>query len=590
MRAGPQRLREMLVLLKHEATPFVKRRLAWLLFVVTVSAMLTALGPVALKLLVDGFTGHDHARATASSPIVLVALYTLSQWLARVAGEARGFTYRRIQWRMFRTLSERLFAHVIRLPLRFHLERHTGGVSETLTNGLEGLQLLLNQLVLTVLPVIAELATVLAILARMAPPRFLALFCGALTFYTSAFTYSAAAVLQSARKASAARIDAGAAITDGLLNYETVKYFTAESMVQERVGKALTRSEIEWLAFSRIFARSGLLAAGIYAGFLGATIWCATFEVLRGNMTVGDFILVNTYMLQLVRPVEMLGYAVQSCSQGLAMLEQLTVLFRESPERAPGIHARPPAGPGTLEFERVSLSYRQELPVLRDISFRVTPQRTLGIVGPSGAGKSTIVRLLMRLLEPDDGQILLDGVPLSGLELAHVRSAIAVVPQDTVLFNDSLAYNIAFGRAGASSTDVQHAARIAHLHEFIMGLPDGYDTRVGERGIKLSGGERQRVSIARAVLKSPRIYVFDEATSSLDSQTEQEIVASLREISRHSSTLVIAHRLSTVLHADEIVVLEHGRIVERDTHLGLLRQNGRYAALWHAQQRNWVRP
>lgn len=581
MLAGSSRLREILILLNREVTSFVKYRLACVLLLVVVSATLTALGPVVLKLLVDGFTGHD--QPFALSPLLLVALYALSQWLGRIAGEARGWLYRRIQWRMFRTLSERLFAHLMHLPLRFHLDRHTGAVSETLANGMQGLQLVLNQLVLTVLPVTAELATVLVVLARMAPPQFLVLFSGALILYAGAFSYSASAVSKSARSASAARVEAGAAITDGLLNYETVKYFTAETMVQERVGKALARSEAEWISFSRLVAHNGLLVASIYAVFLVATIAYTTIKVLHNEMTIGDFVLINTYILQLVRPVEMLGNALQSCSQGLAMLEKLTHLFDEPPEPSRGSHNRSGAESGTVEFDRVSLSYRNGRPVLRDVSFRIATKRTLGIVGPSGSGKSTIVRLLMRLLDPDDGRILLDDVPISDLCLPQLRSAIAVVPQDTVLFNDTLAYNIAFGRTNASFADVERAARVAHLHELIMSLPDGYDTRVGERGMKLSGGERQRVSIARAVLKSPRIYVFDEATSSLDSQTEHEILAAFREISRHTSTLVIAHRLSTVIHADEIVVLEHGRIVERDTHSSLLRRNGCYAALWRAQ-------
>ncbi|MBW4052318.1 MAG: ABC transporter ATP-binding protein/permease [Proteobacteria bacterium] len=552
-----------------------------MLLLVVAGAILTALGPVALKLLVDGYTGHRHVGA--ASALLLVALYALSQWLARIAGELRGLIYRRIQCRMFRTLSERLFTHLMLLPLRFHLDRQTGAVSETLTNGLEGVQLVLNHLVLTILPVTIELATVLIVLARMAPPPLLALFCAALAFYTGVFGHSAAPLAQSARAAAAARVDAGAVITDGLLNYETVKYFAAESSVQERVGKALACTETEWRAFSRLFARNGLLVASIYAAFLAATTAYATIDTLHGGMTIGDFVLVNTYMLQLVRPLEMLGHAVQSCFQGLAMLERLTSLFRQTPERPPGIRTRPMAGPGALEFDGVSLSYRKDRPVLRDVSFRIGPKRTLGIVGPSGSGKSTLVRLVMRLLEPDEGRILLDGVPISNLDLLHLRSAIAVVPQDTVLFNDTLAYNIALGRAHAGIADVERAARVAHLHQLVTGLPDGYATPVGERGIKLSGGERQRVSIARAVLKSPRIYVFDEATSSLDSQTEQDILASLREIARHSSTLVIAHRLSTVLHADEIAVLDGGQIVERGTHAGLLREGGRYAGLWRAQ-------
>jgi len=418
----------------------------------------------------------------------------------------------------------------------------------------------------------------------MVPPPILALFCGALTFYCCAFTYSSAAVVESARTASEARVEAAATITDGLLNYETVKYFTAESATQERVGHALKRSETEWLTFSRLLTRSGLIAASIYVAFLAATTWYTTLEVLHDRMTIGGFILVTTYMLQLVRPTELLGYALQSCAQGLAMLEKLTRLFRETPEPQTGVRAWSLAGPGALEFDRVSLSYRKNRPVLHDVSFTVAPKTTLGIVGPSGSGKSSLVRLLMRLLEPDAGRILLDGTSISEWNLRHLRSTIAVVAQDVMLFNESLAYNIAFGRPNATLADVRQAARITHLHEFIMSLPDGYDTRVGERGVKLSGGERQRVSIARAVLKAPRIYIFDEATASLDSETEQEILTNLREIAQQSSTLIIAHRLSTVLHADEIALLEHGLIVERATHAALVRKNGRYATLWRTQQ------
>jgi ATP-binding cassette subfamily B protein len=582
MRTALLRLRENLALLGREATPFIKWRLIWVLLLVAVSAVLTAAGPIALKLLIDGFTSPSRSRTF--SPFLLVALYALSQWFARIANEVRGLMYRRVHRRMFRTLSERLFAHLMHLPLRFHLERYTGAVSETLADGLEGLQLVLNQLVVTVLPVTLEIACVLVILAHMAPPPFLVLFCGALIFYAGAFGYTATAVTASARTASAARVEAGAAITDSLLNYETVKYFTAESVVQERVSKALARTETEWLTFSRLFGRNGVLVATIYALFLAATTTYTTIDVLHGELTVGDFVLLNTYMLQLVRPLELLGNAMQSFSQGLAMLEKLLHLFREAQEPPRGIRAAVSLGPGTLEFDRVSLSYRKDRPVLRKVSFRVPPKRTLGIVGPSGSGKSTIVRLLMRLLEPDDGRISLDDVGISDLALPLLRGAIAVVPQDTVLLNDTLAYNIAFGRTNVGLCEIQQAARIAHLSDFVKSLPDGYDTTVGERGVKLSGGERQRVSIARAVLKAPRIYVFDEATSSLDSQTEQDILASMREIAQHSSTLVIAHRLSTVLHADEIVVLEHGQIVEQDSHASLLLRNGRYAALWRAQQ------
>ena len=570
---------QVLEILYREATPFVRRRLALVLGLVICAAVLTALGPIALKRIIDGFTA-----APRSAAVLLVALYALSQWLARAAGELRGMVYGRIERRLFRTLSERLFAHLLHLPLRFHLERQTGAVSETLANGLEGLQTILHHLVFTLLPVTVELATVIVVLWRLAPPLFLGLFCAALLCYAAVFGYSALTLAETARAAADARVQAGAALTDGLLNYETVKYFAAESALQARVGQAMARSEREWIAFYRRFAGNGLLVASIFAAFLAATTWCATVDVRTGRMSIGDFVLVNTYMLQLARPVETLGYAAQGFSRGVALLEKMLGLFRETPEPAAQSRSGAAVGPGALVFDQVSLSYRSGCPVLRDISFRLEARRTLAVVGSSGSGKSTLVRLLVRLVEPDAGRILLDDVPIAHLSLAQLRRAIAVVPQDSVLFNDSLAYNIALGRPGATLADVERAARIAHLHEFIMSLPDGYETRVGERGVKLSGGERQRVSIARAVLTSPILYVFDEATASLDSRTEQDILANLREISVHHSTVLIAHRLSTVVHADEIVVLDGGRIVERGTHPGLLRQNGAYAAAWRAQQ------
>jgi ATP-binding cassette subfamily B protein len=279
---------------------------------------------------------------------------------------------------------------------------------------------------------------------------------------------------------------------------------------------------------------------------------------------------------------------MQSLSQGVAFLEKMFELFRERPEPPATEDAPHLDGPGALEFENVSLSYASDRRILTDVSFRIPSGRTLGIVGASGAGKSTIVRLLTRLVDADSGRIVLDGVPVSELSLMRLRQAIAVVPQDPVLFNDTIAYNIGFGRPSSTRQEIEHAAKLAHLHDFVMSLPGKYETKVGERGVKLSGGEKQRVAIARAALKRPLIFVFDEATSSLDSRTEREILQNLIEVSRQSTTLVIAHRLSTVVHADEIVVLEAGTVVERGTHATLLRRNGRYAALWEAQQKGAV--
>jgi ATP-binding cassette subfamily B protein len=581
LRKGRASLREVIALIWTDATGFVRLRLVAALLLIMVASAMTALGPVALKLVVDGFTGQ--ASGVGISAVTLIGLYVLSQWLARTVGEVRGLVYARAERRMSRMLSERLFAHVMRLPLGFHLERQTGAISQALDNGLNGYQMVLHTLVFTILPVATELGTIVVVLSRLDHPAFLGLFSGAIIAYAVVFWYAAHTVVAAARAASDSQVNSTAVMTDCILNYETVKYFTAESVVQDRVGRALIQTEDGWVGFYRRYAYNGLGIATIFAGFLAVTIIHAAHEVQAGRLSVGSFVLINTYMLQVVRPVEMLGYAMQSLSQGLAFLGKMFEILREKPEPVAGVDSAPPGGAGRLEFAAVGVSYRPDRVILRDVSLSVPAGKTLAVVGGSGAGKSTLVRLLVRLIEPDAGRILLDGRSIGELPLAQLRQAIAVVPQDTVLFNDTIGYNIAFGKAGSTRAEVEHAARLAHLHDFITSLPDGYDTKVGERGVKLSGGEKQRVSIARAAIKRPRIYVFDEATCSLDSNTEREILTNLREISRFSTTVVIAHRLSTVIHADEIVVLEAGTIVERGSHLGLLRQNGRYAALWQAQ-------
>jgi ATP-binding cassette subfamily B protein len=576
-------LREVIALIWTHSSGAIRRRFLLALLLVVCSGALTPLGPVALKLIVDHFTGQ--APAQVASLGLLVALYVLSQWLSRGAGELRTLAYASAERRMFRTLSERLFSHVMRLPFRFHLERQTGAVTQILENGLQGYQRITNHLVFTLLPVCVQLATTAIILLRFGHPVFFGIFCSALLCYGVAYSYFAYQVSSLAKAASAARIEANGAITDGIINYETVKLFAAEEVVEGKVSQALGESEHRWVKFYRRSASSGLIVATLYATALGAAIVHATYEVQAGRMTVGDFVLVNTYMLQVLQPMESLGRAVQAITQGIAMLDRMLQLFRERPERFENMDAQSqPSGCGELEFEQVRVSYRTDMAVLHDVSFHLPAGRTLGIVGASGAGKSTIVRLLVRLVEPDGGRILLDGVPLADIPLRALRRAIAIVPQDTVLFNDTLAYNIGFGRAHSSLHEIKEAARIAHLDEFVKRLPEGYETRVGERGVKLSGGEKQRVAIARAALKRPRIYVFDEATSSLDSRTEKQILHNLRELSQRCTTLIIAHRLSTVVHADEIVVLHDGRIVERGTHESLLAHQGRYTALWQAQQ------
>lgn len=586
-------VRQAFVLVWEEASPAVKSRLAIAVALLVVGSALAGLAPLALRALLDAVV---QARASRSA-WVLVLGYVGSQWLARSLSEIRSFVYARAERRLSRSLSERLFRHVMSLPLRWHLESRSGAIAQTLSNGLQGCQLVLNALVLAILPVAIEIGTMAVVLARLQQRGFLALFGGALVVYATTFTVAARASARAARAASAAQVEASAVMMDSFMNCEPVKYFSAEERVEERVRRELFRAEVGWIAFYRRYACNGIAVATVFAVFVLLTMGYATRAVSLRSMTVGTFVLLNTYALQATRPVEMLGLAMQSLSQGLAFIEKMLELLREHPEEArwsrllaaaaPTDEAAPP---GQLTFENVSLGYPPGVSVLRSVSFRVPAGATLGIVGESGAGKSSLVRVLLRAFEPSAGRVLLDGVPIDALPLASLRQSIGVVPQDNALLDDTIAYNIELGKPGSSRAEIEAAARRAHLHEFVVALPKGYDTRVGERGVRLSGGEKQRLAIARAVLKRPRIYVFDEATSSLDSETERDIAAALREVSRRSTTLIIAHRLSTLVHADEIIVLDRGMIVERGSHAALLQKGAKYAALWRAQAASDVAP
>lgn len=574
-----RRWRDVLHLVRGEVTGYVGVRLAEVLGLVLFGAVMNALAPLALKWIVDGLTGQG--TVGASVPL-LVALYAFSQWLARSSAEVRALRYARAERRILRTLSERMFAHVLRLPMRFHLSRQTGAVSQTIDNALDGMRLILHHLVLTVLPVCAELTVAAAVLARLDQPVFIALFCIAAVCYAVLFGRSADGIAASARQAAAARVAAGAVMTDGLLNCEAVKSFGAEGPISGRAARALEHSERAWIAFHRRYTANGLAVAAIFAMSLTATLVLALHGVRARRLTVGGFVLVNTYMLQLVRPAEMLGFAVQGFAQGTAMLDKGLALLTEIPEPAAGAPLRS-GSPGALEFERVSLAYEPGRAALEDVSFALAAGSTLGIVGQSGSGKTSIARLLLRLVEPDGGVIRLDGVPIAEIAPEALRDAIAVVPQDVVLFDDTIEYNIAVARPQARREDIERAVRLAQLEELIRSLPQGRDTRVGERGVQLSGGERQRIAIARAALRRPLIYVFDEATAALDSRTEQRILEALHTLSRSATTLLIAHRLASIRHAERIVVLHGGRLVESGSHEALLCIGGHYAALWHAQ-------
>jgi ABC-type transport system involved in Fe-S cluster assembly fused permease/ATPase subunit len=576
-------LRTTFRLMWKESDAFTRRQLTYSLALLLTGSLLSAGYPVIYKLTIDAFTDHAHLRSLIA-PGVLIALLVLINWVLGVSMGVRQLVHGIGVQRLNRRISNRLFGHLVRLPLRFHLDRKTGAIGSTISQGLNGCQILLQHAVFTFLPVIIEFIGIIFVLIHFKHATYLAILGVAAIAYGYTFWRAAENISAPSRAASDAYVDANATLTDSLLNYETVKYFHAEPKICAEYDEKLASQESTWRRVLRMKAAQTAVLNTIFAASMGSSLGYAGYEVLRGTMTIGDFLLIGTYVSQLIQPLEAMGTAARDVSQALAFLEKMLDMFREKTEDDSGKSRTLVAQTsGSISFEHVTFSYKPDRTTLTDVSFKVASGRTLGIVGSSGSGKTSIIRLLFRLYEPERGQILLDGVPIPKMPLVDLRSSIAVVPQDTVLFNDTIANNIAFGKIGATQLEIEEAARMAHLDHFIASMPDGYDTRVGERGLKLSGGEKQRVAIARAALKRPLIYVFDEATSSLDTRTEREILQNLIDVAKTSTTIVIAHRLSTVAHADEIVVLDHGAIIERGMHAELVTAGGAYAGLWRAQ-------
>jgi ATP-binding cassette subfamily B protein len=540
--------------------------------------------PILYKKAVDALT-HPGEIALVL-PIAILVAYGLLRIVALASGELRDMVFAKVAQRAIRTVALETFRHLHRLSLRFHLERQTGGLSRAIERGMNGIEFLLSFTLFNVLPTLFEILLVCGILWGLYNFAF-----AAVTFITiAAYIWYSLAItewrLKYRREMNAMDSEANTKAIDSLLNYETVKYFGNEDHEARRFDASMQRYESAAIKSKTSLSLLNIGQGAIIAGGLTAVMIMAGQGVVKGTMTIGDFVLVNSYLVQLYLPLNFLGFVYREIKQSLTDIEQMFTLLSVSAEVEDAPGAKPlAAGPGEIAFDNVSFAYDPRRAILQDVSFRIPPGRTLAIVGASGAGKSTISRLLFRFYDIDEGKIAIDGQDIRDITQSSLRAAIGIVPQDTVLFNDSVYYNIAYGRPEATKEEVEEAARLAHIHEFVSRLPDGYKTVVGERGLKLSGGEKQRVAIARTILKRPRILLFDEATSALDSHTEKEIQASLREVSADRTTLVIAHRLSTVVDADEIVVLDAGRVVERGTHGALLARGGAYAAMWAKQQR-----
>jgi ATP-binding cassette subfamily B protein len=533
---------------------------------------------------VDALSPQQGAGAMLAVPVALIVGYGLLRVASSAFGELRDAVFARTLQRAIRKVALETFRHLHALSLRFHLDRQTGGLSRAIERGTNGIDSVLRFMLFSILPTILEIALVTIILWSLFSIDFALVTVGSVVAYI-AFTLAFTNWRMKFRRAmNETDQEANTKAIDSLLNYETVKYFGNEAHEARRFDDSMQRYERAAVQSQVTLNLLNIGQAAIIAVGLTLVMLMAAQGVVARTMTVGDFVLVATYLIQLYLPLNFLGFVYREMRQGMVDMEsmfRLLALGREIAD-APGAIALPD-GSGAVRFEGVEFGYRPDRVILKGVSFTVPPGRKLAIVGPTGAGKSTISRLLFRFYDVQAGHVRIDGHDIRDLTQDSVRAAIGIVPQDTVLFNDTIAYNIAYGRPGATQEQIEEAARHAQVHDFVLRLPDGYATRVGERGLKLSGGEKQRVAIARTILKNPKILLLDEATSALDTRTEQEISAALRAVSANRTTLVIAHRLSTVVDADEILVLDQGVVVERGSHAALLAASGLYAEMWRRQ-------
>jgi ABC-type transport system involved in Fe-S cluster assembly fused permease/ATPase subunit len=568
--------------------PGARIRVVIALLFMVLSKVATVYVPVVYGRIVDSLAPKDEA-AVFVVPVALIAAYGAIRIGSAGFGEVRDALFASVQQRAVRLLALRTFRHLHAVSLRFHLDRQTGGLSRVIDRGVLGMQSVLRLAVFNVVPTALELVMVTAIIWYMFDWRYAVVTCLAVIIYVTFTAVLAGRRGRYRRTMNDTDNDASTKSLDSLINYETVKYFGNEEHEAQRYDTALARYERAAVRVQVSLNALNLGQAAIISIGLTLIMLLAATGMRNGTMTVGKFVVVNTYLIQLYQPLNFLGIVYMTIKQGLVDMEQMFALLRVRHEIADKPDARAltahlsEGSAGEVVFQNVSFCYQSNRTILQGIDFTVPAGGKLAIVGPTGAGKSTINRLLFRFYDVTGGRILIDGQDIRDLTQDSLRAAIGVVPQDTVLFNDTIRYNIAYGRPGASDADVEHAARLAQVHDFVLRLPEGYATKVGERGLKLSGGEKQRVAIARTILKDPRILILDEATSALDTRTEQDIQAALNAVAHRRTTLVIAHRLSTVVDADEIIVLQDGHVAERGSHVALLAKGGLYARMWALQ-------
>jgi len=541
--------------------------------------------PIFYKEAVDSLTLEKGVEIALAVPIALLIGYGIARVMAQAFGELRDAVFTKVAQRAIRLAGLQTFRHLHRLSLRFHLERKTGGISRAVERGTKGIEFLLRFMLFNIMPTLLEIVLICGVLWYLYGPSYALLTFCTLLVYILWTTLITEWRLKFRRTMNEMDGEATTKAIDSLLNFETVKYFGNEDHEANRFDHALKTYEKAAVQSGTSLALLNIGQGVIIACGVSGAMIMAGYGVVDGSMTIGDFVLVNSYLIQIFMPLNFLGFVYREIKRSLIDMEAMFELLDQNPDIADDKDAKPlERGPGAVSFKDVSFSYDPRREILKNISFHAPAGTKLAIVGPSGAGKSTISRLLYRFYEATGGSITIDGQDTRDITQKSLRAAIGIVPQDTVLFNDTVYYNIAYGDPSASPAEVEEAAKVAKIHDFIMSLPDGYQSKVGERGLKLSGGEKQRVAIARTILKNPCILVFDEATSALDSRTEQDILTSFKDVSQDRTTLTIAHRLSTVIDADEILVLQAGEVAERGTHTELLALNGVYADMWARQQ------